>query len=175
MSVRINPCHGCFLRHAGNAECDATRAKIVKSVANIGLRSATFDCAVLASFVKIGARIVIWQPSFGPSDWGDEYGGYVEKKKVSATITSANSGGRFACVVDKGQIDEDELSAAVRDKNMVRFRKTMRHTRIVRFLDEPPRKICEFGNVIGDDGKCDCASGECACGRDFGKGKDNEH
>lgn len=165
MSVRINPCHGCFVRHSGNTECAAIRAYFVRAVASIGLRSATFDCCVLAASIKPGARIVIRHPVSGTGYHydGGEYES-IEKKEVTATITSVKPGGLFACVVDKDQIDEDEeISPAVRDKNLIRFRKTMKHTRIVRFLDELPRKLCAAGNPILPSGECD-NSGECWCG-----------
>jgi hypothetical protein len=163
MSVRIKPCHGCFIRHTGNAECDTIRAGIQKSIAGAGLRSATFHCAILARIIKPGARVIIRQPVFAED--GDGFGGEaVFRKEVKATITSAKPGGLFACVVDKGQIDEGEdLSICVRDKALIRFRKTMRHTRIVRFLDEPMRKVCDYGNPVDGAGNCDSADGKCAC------------
>lgn len=83
---------------------------------------------------------------------------------VPATITSVATGYRFACTVDP--IDEVMNTPNGEDANKYRFRRKMRHFRIVRFLDEPDLRICEAGNLIRD-GVCDrkdAVPGEkCAC------------
>ncbi len=159
MAVRINPCFGCPLRKG----CEQ-KQEFSKRVAGLGLRSATFDCSRLSEALSFGSRIVVKMPTFGP----DEYEGTVFNghREVNATIHSSD-GNRFACVVDKADIDlmvEDEVLAESADPAKIRHRKTMRHTRIVRFLDEPKWTKCESHGLVSPSG--DCAERECYCAND---------
>lgn len=159
MAVRINPCFGCPLRHG----CER-RAEFASRVRGLGLRSATFDCDRLAEALQPGTRIEIAAPIRSYAKFGDDY--TITRAHVPATITT-NRRTEFACVVDR-----EPLKAAMHtcgdeetDVDRVRFRRTMRHSRIVRFLDEPKRTLCEFGNPCAPDGKCDSRGDECNCGQ----------
>lgn len=160
MAVRINPCFGCPLRSG----CDQ-REDFAKRVRGLGLRSATFNCAKLTGALSVGTRIEIAAPirDYGTSmDPGYEFA--ITRVVLPATIHSTD-GSRFACVIDREamQAAMDRHSDGETSVDAVRFRRTMRHSRIVRFLDEPRRKLCEFGNVITPDGKCDSRNSECGC------------
>lgn len=163
MAVRINPCFGCPLR----VGCDL-RADYAKRVRGLDLRSATFNCEKLYVSLAAGTRIEIAAPvrDYRVTPTSDDHGFEFEitRFNVPATIT----GGKlyqFTCVVDR-----EPLKAAMEkcgdfetDVDRVRFRKTMKHSRIVRFLDEPKRPRCDFGNPITPEGKCDVRDGVCDC------------
>lgn len=161
MSVRINPCFGCPIR----TDCE-TRAVYKARVSGLGLRSATFRCDRLAERLRPGTRIVVRHPIKDTDDY--EYG--VSHVELPATITTSD-GQKFACVIDRealaaalgydGEYEDDMV-------DRVRFRKTMRHSRIVRFLDEPRRLLAECGNPITPDGKHDSRNGPCGC-KQFGE------
>jgi len=161
MAVRINPCFGCPLRDG----CELKR-EYSQKVRGLGLRSATFNCPILLSKMVRGARIVVTMPEIGPTMYGDSEV-QCGRREVRATIHTVN-GLHFACVVDRADVlamKDDEVLAESADPERIRFRKTMRHSRIVRFLDEPLRRVCEFGNVV-DDGGCHLRPGEgavCHC------------
>lgn len=167
MSVRINPCFGCPLR----VGCDQ-RSEFAARVRSLGLRSATFNCARLAEKLTPGTRIEIAAPvrdyrdhgSVTPDDFGLEY--QITRFNVPATITTRNPT-TFACIVDREPLKAAMEKCGDYETNFdrVRFRKIMRHSRIVRFLDEPKRAFCEFGNVKTPDGQCDARDGECDCVR----------
>jgi hypothetical protein len=156
MSVRINPCFGCPLR----VGCEQ-RAEFSKKVAGLGLRSATFNCARLSTAIAPGTRIVIASPVRSIGDY-DSYD--ITRVETPATITSSR-GNEFACVVDREPLLEAmrEHGDEETDVDRVRFRKTMRHSRIVRFLDEPRRGFCEHGSLRTPDGKCEVRDNECSC------------
>ena len=161
MAVRINPCFGCPLRRG----CDL-KAEFSKRVAGLGLRSATFNCPTLSAKLAKGARIVVTMPEMGATEYGDA-DVQCGRREVNATIHNV-TGFMFACVVDKTDIQamvDDGVVAESANPDRIRFRKRMRHSRIVRFLDEPRRQVCEFGNVVMDGG-CDQPPGDgvaCHC------------
>jgi len=162
MSVRINPCFGCPLR----VGCEQ-RADFAKRVRGLGLRSATFNCERLAAALTMGTRIEIAAPVRdyrygGSEDHGFEYS--ITRFNVPATITTQNPT-TFACTIDREPLKTamEKCGDGETDVDRVRFRKTMRHSRIVRFLDEPKRTFCEFGNVRKPEGGCDARNGECGC------------
>ncbi len=162
MSVRINPCYGCPIREG----CEQ-KAEYRRRVSGLGLRSATFRCERLKTRIKPGTRIVVSMPIFGPSKYSDQ-DVFCGRREVNATIHSSD-GMHFACVVDKSEIDDMEDSGQIAesaDRDRIRFRKTMRHSRIVRFLDEPPWRVCEFGAVVSPFGSC--GNSHCSC-REYGK------
>lgn len=89
----------------------------------------------------------------------------IGRREVKATIHSSH-GNEFACVVDQSDIDkmvEDEVVAENADPTKIRWRKTMRHSRIVRFLDEPSWTRRNCGNLISPDGACHTHDGVCTC------------
>lgn len=165
MAVRLNPCFGCPVKALAIPECAETRDRMRKGVSGLGLRSATFNCPVLASKLHKGARVVITVPIFtGHGYDGDEI---CDRRDAHATVTSAN-GSKFACIIDlKDAPTEDEVSESVSDIAKLRFRKTMRHSRIKAFLDEPDREVCALGNVLKSAGapfSCERKEGtECSC------------
>ena len=170
MSVRINPCFGCPL----SKDCEQ-KADFKKRVSGLGLRSATFRCEKLTGALAVGTRIEIAAPirdytERGARSYGD-YGFEFEiiRVAVPATIV-ASKDHEFACIVDR-----EPLLAAMQNHgdietnvDKVRFRKYMRHARIIRFLDEPKVKMCAFGNPILPNGRHDVREGECECGQMLG-------
>lgn len=158
MGVYIKPCHGCPL----GKECDL-RADYRNRVANLGLRSATFDCPRLAAELRLGRRIEISTVvGIGVDQYGEEYGAI--RSCVPATITSVYRTS-FACVIDKGAISEspDDHADGLRNIAAVRFRRYQPHTRILRFLDEPDAPSCANGRIMRD-GICDRSSDDaCYC------------
>ncbi len=122
--------------------------------------SIRFSCPKLASEVRIGRRIAINVPRTGENRWGEP--SRVGSKQVSATITSAHADHSFSCIVDLGQIGEDDVYDGI-DPNKIRFRRIQKHHRIARFLDEPDNNaFCRLGSLIRD-GKCDTMDGVCSC------------
>lgn len=159
MSVRINPCHGCPIRKGCDLKTDFSR-----KVAGLGLRSATFNCARLAERLAPGTRIVVTMPVFGPTEYGDAEV-VCSRHEVPATIVTSK-GNAFACIVDLEAVkvmEEDGYLSETADPNKIRFRKTMKHTRIVRFLNEDKREMCMFGNPMLPSGKCDTRDNACSC------------
>lgn len=159
MAVRINPCFGCPLRHG----CEL-KGEFSKRVRGLGLRSATFDCPALSAKLAKGSRVVVTMPEMGTTEYGDTYV-QCGRREVNATIHNV-SGFMFACVVDKADVQamvDDGVVAESADPDRIRFRKRMRHSRVVRFIDEPKRQICEFGNVVGRDGCDQRPENEVAC------------
>lgn len=157
MSVRINPCYGCPIKEG----CEQ-KAEYRRRVSGLGLRSATFRCERLKTRILPGTRIVVSMPIFGPSKYSDQ-DVFCGRREVNATIHSSD-GMHFACVVDKSEIDDmaerEELSESA-DRDRIRYRKTRRHSRIIRFLDEEPWRVCEFGGVVSPTGEC--ANAHCSC------------
>lgn len=152
MGTRIVPCYRCPLRE-GCQQRDIYRQK----AAGIGAVSIRFKCPVLAARLAPGTRIKIPHP-VGVLEY-DCYAGEHEvfkKYDLPATITTSD-GYNFAAIIDVDQTDEDGQPV----KN--RFRRKMPAYRIAEFLDEPPRKFCELGNLLLPDGKCDNSDGECYC------------
>lgn len=166
MSVRINPCFGCPL----GKDCEQ-KAAFKSRVTGLGLRSATFRCAKLSDALSAGTRIEIAAPvrdyieygSHNEGDFGFEY--QITRVLVPATIIAKHDH-EFACIVDRQPLLDAmrKHGDAETDVDKVRFRKYMRHSRIVRFLDEPKVKMCAFGNPILPDGRHDVREGECNCG-----------
>lgn len=154
MAVYLKPCTGCPLRHG----CEQ-REDFRRRVRGLGLRSATFNCEKLAGALQLGTRVVIRHPIAVEYDTG--YGSFGEYKivhvEVPATITG-NGRAEFSCVVDR-----DALLASTRERDgddskidIYRFRKTMPARRIVRFLNEPRRRLCtQCGNAKLPNGTCD--------------------
>jgi hypothetical protein len=158
MAVRINPCHGCIIREG----CEL-RAAWREKLSGLGLRSARFNCPKLASEVRVGRRITVLAPV---SDYDtSEYGTSASRQEVKATITAVNKNHDFACVVDPGQLTEDDIYDEHSDVDKIRFWKFRKPTRIHKLLDEPDVKICENGN-IRRNGVCDYRKdkqNQCAC------------
>lgn len=157
--MRINPCHACPLRNG----CD-NREALRKKASGTGARCISYDCDKLDKELRIGRRImietVILTPTDNPYYADDVYDR--SRRNVKATISARSGYYRFACVVDPGEITEEDVAEGI-DVNKIRFRKTMRHTRIVRFLDEPDTKMSVCGNVMRD-GDCDRQDGgDCNC------------
>ena len=159
MSVRLNPCFGCAIVRGQPRDACGLRNEFRAKIAGLGLRSATFNCPILAAKLKPGVQITVRQPVRADDD-------DIELHHLPATITSAD-GNNFSCVVDRDALvavigDDDKEQLATVDR--YRFRKTMKHSRIVAFLDEPPREICSGGNVIDKSLVCDRRYGiECTC------------
>jgi hypothetical protein len=146
-----------------------------KKVRGLSARSVRFNCPILGAEVRPGRRIVIRHPVFvtGYAYDGSEHS-VAWKVETKATISSVRPDYSFAAIVDAGQIEDhaednpigsdgEELSSEqVNDR---RFRKRQSHIRIVRFLDEPDRKICEVGNILLPSGGCERSSknDECRC------------
>lgn len=165
MSVRINPCFGCPLRNG----CEQ-RIEFTRRVRGLGARSVIFNCDKLAAALTPGTRIEIATPvrdyryhtSSGSEDIGFDY--KITRFNVPATITTKHPT-TFACTIDREPLKAamEKCGDGETDVDRVRFRKTMRHSRIVRFLDEPKRTFCDFGNVRRPDGGCEARDGECGC------------
>lgn len=157
--MRIKPCHGCLFREG----CEL-RNEFRARARGVGASSVTFRCGRLLEKLKPGTRIVVTAPG--------KYTGYhydgsesdcIQHVQVNATVTRCDDRGRFACVIDPGQvIDEHEEDAGdIADK--YRFRRLAPISRIKRLLDEPALPICEAGNVV-HEGKCDSSDPEgCHC------------
>lgn len=157
--MRIKPCHGCPFREGCELR-DEFRAR----ARGVGASSITFRCGRLADLLRPGSRVVITAPVIGTTYGYDEkeHEVCVDRLQVKATVTKLDGQGRFACVVDPGQLIDEE-GEPVADK--YRFRKLAPVSRIKRLLDEPAFPICEGGNVVRDD-KCDTReSGDCWCPR----------
>jgi hypothetical protein len=155
--MRINPCHACPLRNG----CE-NREVLRKKASGTGARCISYDCDKLGKELRAGRRIMIETIILTPTDnhWYD--GWDRSYRNVKATITAHSGYYRFACVIDPGQITEDDIAENA-DLNKIRFRKTMRHTRIVQFLDEPDAEMSICGNVKRN-GKCERQDGkECDC------------
>ena len=151
MGVRITPCYRCPLRD-GCQQREIYRQK----ASGTGAVSIRFKCKILADRLIPGVRVKIPHP-VGMTGY-DPYGGehtFFRSFPLPATILSSD-GYNFSAVIDKDQTDEEGEPL----KN--RFRRKMPAYRIVEFLDEPPRKICEQGNMLLEDGTCDTSSG-CGC------------
>lgn len=151
--MRIEPCFGCPMRE-GCTERDAYRSAASKT----GAVAIRYRCTKLEGELRPGRRIVTTVPRLDADRDGElrRRGDH----EVQATIVSA-SGPRFCCVVDPGEPGIDGQGTDVRPT--VRFRRTMRHTRIRRFLTEPDAKVCKQGRVQRDTG-CDFPSdSHCYC------------
>jgi hypothetical protein len=157
MAVHLKPCHGCPVpRLTDDRQCADKRAEMRAKVSGLGLSSATFKCPILAEHFRIGRRISINTPvlkyaGFHEDDWR------VSHVEVRATVLSFD-GRNFQCVVDLEDMEkaqsEDHKGSDKEAKDYI-YRKPMRASRIVRFIDEPDRSLCEGGNVALDSGKCD--------------------
>lgn len=152
MAVYLRPCNGCPLRNG----CEQ-RDDFRKRVAGLGLRSATFDCERLKLALAPGTRITVNHPiTVETSGYFGEPCHDVVRVELPATILGSGRD-EFHCVIDRdallAAIDEHEADAERADT--YRFRKTMSHRRIVRFLDEPRRSFCECGRPRLLDGTCD--------------------
>ena len=154
--MRINPCFCCPLR-VGCPDKAAWKAKASAT----GFRSVTFDCARLTAELRPGRNIEIEIPRFEDERYYSEDSCEIimGRKLVRATIVSAY-GSKFSCVVEPGQISEDEICPTIRDKDKIRFRKSRRHTTIKRFLTGPDATIRQGCGHIVRDGRCDIPVGE---------------
>lgn len=153
MSVHIRPCNGCPLREG----CEQ-RDDFRKRMAGVDAVSVRFRCAKLKEAMRPGRRIeILAVVGIDRSNWEGE----ALRRVVPATIT-ASDGERFACVIDPEHVSSDPGDHADNvNLAKVRFRKTQRHSRIRRFLDEPNARLCENGNVQRTTG-CD-NSDHCFC------------
>jgi hypothetical protein len=109
--------------------------------------------------------------TYSPCD-GEQHN--IHHIEVTATVANVRSDYSFSAVIDAGQIsdlhfDDGEVAEDLTPEqiNDRRFRKTQRHIRIVRFLDEPDRQFCEIGNLILPEGGCERSSkgGDWQCGK----------
>ena len=154
MATRINPCFGCKL----SVGCEI-RDEWSSKISRLGFRSVTFDCDKLQKELRLGRRIMVSTPHGA----------------LKATITGYGRA-EYSCIVDPGQIGEEETLEGV-DANIVRFRRTRHARTIVRFLDEPDAVLCSNGNPFTASGICDTRDDECRCMNDaynemlFGFGK----
>jgi len=155
--TRINPCHGCPLREGCDLrETFRERTRLLGDVA----RSVTFRCKKLADALRPGRRVLVPtpRPKEGPYSWGGDPDIQIESVAVPATITGSHDN-TFSCVIDEGNVFgrwSYEAGGQQAPDERFRFRKSMRHTRVVRFLDEPDRRLCEMGKrVMKADGTCD--------------------
>lgn len=160
--THIAPCTRCPL----STGC-SHRDELRKRVRGLNARSVRFNCDILKSEVRPGRRIVIRTPILELCD--EIYHESPEYKavhvEVNATIHSVRSDYSFGAIIDRGQIeaamgDPEEWAEYLTPKqiNDRRFRKTQKHIRIVRFVDEPDRKICEIGNLMLPEGGCERSS-----------------
>jgi hypothetical protein len=166
--THIAPCTRCPLR-AGCGHRDELR----KRVRGLGARSVRFNCDILRTEVRQGRRIVIRHPVLEYDDRYHDERFAVVWIEVNATISSARPDSSFSAVIDRGLIEEAmggdpsewPEGVTVEQVNDRRFRKTQSHIRIIRFLDEPDRKLCAGGNLLLPEGGCDRSSngGECWC------------
>jgi hypothetical protein len=119
---------------------------VTARVKGLGLTEVKFKCDRIAEALRPGRRIVIMRPTEEDA-----------RRRVPAKATIIHTGAfelrklRFRCVVDPSE---------TADK--YRWRKPMNHNRIVRFLDEPDRKICGCGYII-HDGKADTGAKDITC------------
>lgn len=167
MSVSIFPCRGCPLREGCEQRGDFTRR-----ASGIGARSVAFKCARLGAEIRPGRRVIIRQPVAVAGRGWDDDGYHIRHVEVPATITSAGKHYAFASTVDAGAIEPhldpdlaEEFPETIKDQ--FRFRKLQRHSRVVRFLDEDDRRVCEHGGRVQPappGGQCDRPAGEpCHC------------
>lgn len=163
MSVYLRPCTGCPLRE-GCKQRDEFRRR----VAGLGLRSATFNCDHLKKAIEPGTRILISHPIKVETE-GSYYDGpqfdFI-REDLPATIISSD-GERFSCVIDRdalAQAIERHEGEDIDKVDTYRFRKTMLARRIVRFLDEPKRRVCDGGRLLLPEGGCETRHHEdCNC------------
>ena len=168
--MTIQPCYLCPLRNG----C-AKREEFRKRIKGLHAVSVRFSCEILGAAIRRGRRIVIMHPYLVDSPDIE-----VHKAEVSATIASVASDYSFSAVVDRGEIerisDDGEEMAPIKsygvlmstdDVNCRRFRKRQKHTRIIRFLDEPDWTVCNSGNVQTPAGECDQRLFGCSCKMDF--------
>jgi len=130
----------------------AQRDEFRERIAGLGLRSATFNCDILAKEIRPGRRIKTMQTV--ALDFEDYNDTTPVRRVVKATIIGGDVS-QFACVIDPGQIsdDPDDHADGV-DLSRLRFRKSKSVSRITEFLDEPDLPVCDFGNIVRD-GKCE--------------------
>lgn len=157
MAVHLKPCHGCPIPHkVGDKRCIEKRAEMRAKVSGLGLTSAKFKCPILADRFQPGTRITINTPVLRYGRYDDD--GYaVSHVEVAATVLHFD-GTRFQCVVDLDEMEraqEQDQSETDKDPKTLIFRKPLLPARVIRFLDEPRRPLCDGGNVAGENGKCD--------------------
>jgi hypothetical protein len=164
MPVYLRPCRGCPLRHG----CEQ-RDEFRKRVSGLGLRSATFDCKRLASAIEPGTRVVVSHPiKVETCGYSGESCYDIVRAEVPATIVGSGRDA-FSCVIDR-----DALLAAIEAQegdatniDTFRFRKTMKASRIIRFLDEPRRALSACGRPKLPGGQCDLREAENCCNAQF--------
>ncbi len=168
MAVRLKPCFGCPVPKTGNVSCLALRDQMRQRVRCLGLRSATFNCPVLLATFAPGTRVVIEQKYLTEATYyydGPENA--VSRRDVKATFL------RQAIKVFLRSLIKPTLTTfAGRHCRRVSetriapgFRKRMPFSRIKKFLEEPRRMLCQYGNALDEAGKCD--STECWCATDL--------
>ena len=170
MAVHLKPCHGCKIKHTGNAACDALHDQMRNRVSGLGLKTASFDCTILAGIYKPGTRIEIGTPIVISGDYGMTA---TTRVPVKATITSYKNG-KFTCVVDRTEMLEameasDDTSVDPENPEKFMPRRAKPVSSITRVLDEPPVAICDSGNPkTADDGYCELTN--CWCRSAFNDG-----
>jgi hypothetical protein len=158
--MRIAPCHGCPVGK-GCERREELRAK----VRGIGARSVTFRCDKLDAELRPGRRIMISTPRMWDRGNRHETDFRVEGVAVPATIVASHDG-EFSCVIDRGHVHGGLGADGEPEppKDRYRFRRLMRASRIIRFLDEPNREVCKQGRVLLPDRTCDRPEDEtCYC------------
>jgi len=154
MSVYLKPCTGCPLREG----CEQ-RNEFRRRVSGLGLRSATFNCDRLKDAIAPGTRVLVSHP-IAVDAGGTWYNGpeiRIIRADLPATITNSDRD-KFSCVIDRDSLleaIEDHGGDGAENADTYRFRKTMGARRIIRFLDEPRRRICGCGNAVLPSGDCD--------------------
>ncbi len=153
--MRIFPCYGCPLK-VGCKEHEGFQ----KRAAGTGAVSIRFRCQKLISELRPGRKVVITAPSYAYGGYSDESWVCIGNYEVRATITAAKAY-KFVCTVDPGELDPEQCKEDG-DIDAYRFRRTIPHHRIVRFLDEPDLRICKGGCVVRD-GWHDSKDQPCQC------------
>jgi hypothetical protein len=167
----VYPCRGCPLRDG--CEQKAVFAERAKAAAAISIK---FQCDKLAAEIRPGRRIVITKPVRDYYHDGYTDGTIISGHEINATITEVYSGHQFRCTEDLiNPHTDDRLVDINGDDHKFRFRKKQKPYRIIRFLDEPDRKVCEHGRVLLET-CCDACDGDmCYCLDDFASKLDRMH
>lgn len=167
--THIAPCTRCPL----SAGCEH-RDELRKKARGLGARSVRFNCDILKAEVRRGRRIVIMAPvvqDIRIYDYDDRFDHpYFGKIEVNATIANVRPDYSFQAVIDAGQLPTDGVvdgeyheELTPEQVNARRFRRMQPHIRIIRFLDEPDRKVCALDNLMLPAGGCETRYGECQC------------
>jgi hypothetical protein len=158
----IHPCRLCPLRE-GCEQREKFRALARGSQAV----SITYRCPILAKEIRVGRRVGINAPYIDLLNIGYQYNRSecdvrVGNREVYATITSVRRDHSFAATVDfgaLGSVEDGGIGVNTKDPNALRFRRTQKHHRILRFLDDPDEPLCKMCGSRIRDGQCDRRDG----------------